>query len=283
MKAMDTSGDGLIGRAEIKRTFDKFNIVSTPEVLDAVMTRFDRDGNDAIDFNEFVRVILPEDFPADNTEQGRRVAAAAAPLSVGGPKAPRPVQTLVGEVGTVAAVEAMLREKVRQKFTGAHLHLRRAFQSFDRDGDGEVSRAEFRGVLEDRFHIVPTADVVERIFAKYDAAGRGRLSFHDFVSGVVRADFDEPMEPEVERAIRGDVARVMRAPRDSLAARAEDAGGALLLAEARGAINAAGRGGDDDLMRRLKDLADQSPEGQPYTLTLRPLPVFPDAKTLESF
>ena len=39
--------------------------------------------------------------------------------------------------------------------TGPHWQ-RRAFQSFDHDGDGEVDRAEFRAVL-DRFNIAPTA------------------------------------------------------------------------------------------------------------------------------
>jgi Ca2+-binding EF-hand superfamily protein len=142
-KAMDSDGDGHIGRKEIKRTFEKFNIVSTPEVLDAVMTRFDHDGDDSIDFNEFVRVILPEDFPVSDTEQARRVAMINLPL--GGPKPPREVAVLHGEVGTVAAVEKMLREKVQQKYQGARVHLRRAFQSFDHDEDGEVNRAEFRG------------------------------------------------------------------------------------------------------------------------------------------
>ena len=126
------------------------------------------------------------------------------------------------------AVEKMLRDKVQQKFKGARVHLRRAFQSFDHDEDGaagpcttplvhfspqpetpvlwsfvietppnsvrhppkkcqgelnrgsrvrypvwEVNRAEFRGVL-DRFHIAPTADVVEQIFAR---RGRGPSLF----------------------------------------------------------------------------------------------------------
>ena len=257
-KAMDNDGDGHIGRKEIKRTFEKFNIVSTPEVLDAVMTRFDRDGDDTIDFNEFVRVVLPEDFPVDESEQARRVAMINLPL--GGPKPAKELQVLQREVGTVAAVEKMLREKVQQKYKGARVHLRRAFQSFDHDEDGEVNRTEFSGVL-DRFHIAPTADVVEKIFAKYDHDGNGRLSFDEFVNGVIPVDFDDGIEPEHENRIRSGVADVMKGPGDALAAAAAEHGGALLLSEAAAALKAAGRGGDDDLMRLLKDLADESPEG----------------------
>jgi hypothetical protein len=55
------------------------------------------------------------------------------------------------------SVEQMLREKIMQKFKDARVHLRRAFQSFDHDEDGQVNRAEFRGVL-DRFNITPTAE-----------------------------------------------------------------------------------------------------------------------------
>lgn len=257
-RAMDNNGDGHIGRGELKRTFDKFNIVSTPEVINAVMSRFDHDGDGEIDFNEFVRVVLPEDFPVDASEQARRVAMINLPL--GGPKPAREVQVLTGEVGSVAAVERMLRDKMMQKFKGARVHLRHAFQSFDRDEDGEVNREEFKGVL-DRFHIAPTADVVEQIFAKYDHDRNGRLSFDEFINAVVPIDFDEGIDPSRVHGIRADVARELRAPREALEAAAAERGGSLLLSEARGALQRAGRGGDDDLMRALKDLADESPEG----------------------
>ena len=39
-----SDGSGHIGRQEIKRTFEKFNLVTTPDVLDAVMSRFDHNG-----------------------------------------------------------------------------------------------------------------------------------------------------------------------------------------------------------------------------------------------
>jgi Ca2+-binding EF-hand superfamily protein len=113
----------------------------------------------------------------------------------------------------------------------------------------------------DRFHISPTAEVVEKIFGKYDHDGNGRLSFDEFVTGVIPADFDEGIEPEREHRIRSGIADVMKAPGAALAASAADNGGALLLGEAAAALRAAGRGGDDDLMRLLKDQADESPEG----------------------
>jgi hypothetical protein len=75
-----SDGDGHIGRQEIKRTFEKFNLVTTPDVLDAVMTRFDHNGDGKFDFNEFVRVVMPDDFPVDDAEKARRLAMINLPL-----------------------------------------------------------------------------------------------------------------------------------------------------------------------------------------------------------
>ena len=57
------------------------------------------------------------------------------------------------------------------------------------------------------------------------------------------------------------MASELAAPASALAEAAAERGGALLLSEARAALKAAGRGADDGLLRRFKDLADESAEG----------------------
>ena len=117
-------------------------------------------GDGKFDFNEFVRVVMPDDFPVDATEQARRLAMINLPLvrparhcpprhrhafgtlvacvtwhpmtlratsgrpyATGGPAPAAQAAVLRGEVGSVRAVEQMLREKIMQKFTDARVHL----------------------------------------------------------------------------------------------------------------------------------------------------------------
>ena len=260
-------------REGVRRALERFNIVSTDDILDAVMTRFDVDGDGAIDFREFATAILGEkNFPADDETRGgedaARVAArggsakASAPF-VGSAKASAPfVSTLAGAAGTAPAVTRLLREKIAAKFAAGGAASRRAFASLDEDGDGALNLAEFRRCLSN-FLIAPPEETTLALYAAHADANLGGVSRATFASAFFPPPAVDPaMDPAAAAAIREEAhrARDTAAARlASAAAEAEARGGAMTFAEARDAL---GPDPDVALVRALLDASRADLDGR---------------------
>jgi Ca2+-binding EF-hand superfamily protein len=63
-RGVDENGSGTITREEFKKVFDRCHIPVTPEHMQLLVERFDKDGNNAVDFNEFCRWMAPGYFEA---------------------------------------------------------------------------------------------------------------------------------------------------------------------------------------------------------------------------
>ena len=63
-RGVDENGSGTITREEFKKVFDRCHIPVTPEHMQLLVERFDKDGNNAVDFNEFSRWMAPGYFEA---------------------------------------------------------------------------------------------------------------------------------------------------------------------------------------------------------------------------
>ena len=288
MSAFRTMRDGAgtrVGREDVRRCLARFNLLGASssfdddEVLDALFSRFDVDGDGAIDFKEFAGTLLPADFPSDLTEVDRRVANVALPLNglMGKPKPPRDVATIRGRAGTAEGVEALLRAKLAEKFGESGAAMRRAFAAFDVDGDGVLRFDEFERVLR-AFLIAPEPAVTRAIHDKRSDAiavdsSRG-VSFEAFADAFApRLDVAlETVAPDAKRAIRESVAADLAAQTAKLLDAFErksserkpsssderDASVALTLEEARAAL---GPDADARLVRALKRAADDAPLG----------------------
>jgi len=296
MSAFRTMRDGAgtrVGREDVRRCLARFNLLGASssfdddEVLDALFSRFDVDGDGAIDFKEFAGTLLPADFPSDLTEVDRRVANVALPLNglMGKPKPPRDVATIRGRAGTAEGVEALLRAKLAEKFGESGAAMRRAFAAFDVDGDGVLRFDEFERILS-AFLIAPEPAVTRGIHeARSDAvavdSSRG-VSFEAFADAFApRLDVAlETVAPDAKRAIRESVASDLAAQtaklldaferkserkknssseRELERASERDASElSLTLEEARAAL---GPDADARLVRALKRAADDAPLG----------------------
>ena len=256
-------------REGVRRALERFNIVSTDDILDAVMTRFDVDGDGAIDFREFATAILGEkNFPADDKTRGGEDAArggsakASAPF-VGSAKASAPfVSTLAGAAGTAPAVTRLLREKIAAKFAAGGAATRRAFASLDEDGDGALNLAEFRKCLSN-FLIAPPEETTLALYAAHADTTLGGISCATFASAFFPPPAVDPaMDPAAAAAIREEAhrARDTAAARlASAAAEAEARGGAMTFAEARDAL---GPNPDVALVRALLDASRADLDGR---------------------
>ena len=260
-------------REGVRRALERFNIVSTDDVLDAVMTRFDVDGDGVIDFREFATAILPEDFPAadvDASLETRGGSAKAARRSSSGENnaanantanAPA-VSSLVGAAGTAAAVTKLLRAKIAAKYAAGGAASRRAFASLDEDGDGALNLAEFRRCLSN-FLIAPPEETTIALYAAHADANLGGIPYATFASAFFPPPAVDPaMDPAAAAAIREEAHRA----RDDAAARlaaaaaeAEARGGAMTFADARDAL---GPDADVALARALLDASGADIDGR---------------------
>ena len=260
-------------REGVRRALERFNIVSTDDVLDAVMTRFDVDGDGVIDFREFATAILPEDFPAADVAasfETRGGSAKAVRRSSSGENnaansnsanAPS-VSSLVGAAGTAEAVTKLLRVKIAAKYAAGGAASRRAFASLDEDGDGALNLAEFRRCLSN-FLIAPPEETTLALYAAHADANLGGIPYATFASAFFPPPAVDPaMDPAAAAAIREEAHRARDAAAARLAAaaaEAEERGGAMTFADARDAL---GPYADVALARALLDASGADIDGR---------------------
>ena len=230
----------------------RFNVSATDDAVAAVMTRLIPAAGDSW-------TTEPSSTPswrtASSTHDDGDDDAFKSPGSLHGkPKPARDVATFDGDV---AAMRELIVDKIAQKFEGGSAALRRAFNSFDADGDGAVNESEFRAVLAN-FLIVPPADVLSALFAANADPATGRMTFAGFVAGFVPEDIRVGIDPDTEAKIRDGFSAKFSGPGEALAAAAASKGGTLLFADARDVL---GPDADPELVRRIRELSDECREG----------------------
>ena len=244
--------DGKIDAVAIAAVMRRFNVSATDDAVAAVMTRLDPAGRGLVDHRAFLEAVMDEEVVGYTSTS---VSIPTTPESFHGK--PKPAKDVAQYGGDVAAMRELIIDKIAQKFEGSVASLRKAFNSFDADGDGAVNESEFRAVLAN-FLIVPPADVLSSLFATHAEPATGRMSFNGFVAGFVPEDIAAGIDPTAEAKIRDGFTAKFSGPGDALASAAAAKGGSLLFADARDVL---GPDADPELVRRLKELGDDCREG----------------------
>ncbi|KAK3239118.1 hypothetical protein CYMTET_50938, partial [Cymbomonas tetramitiformis] len=153
-----------------------------------------QDGNGVMDYNEFIRKVMPEDYPDTSAESNlSRIGAYAT----GNMHEHRPGDERRGKSTITPAfkrrvpvdvLEKMLREKVMARAKGGRYYLRQAFKHFDKDASGGISKKEFRQVL-DKFHIMPHEEDFQTLVKRYDLNRDGVIDWNEFCSQVMPPDY----------------------------------------------------------------------------------------------
>ena len=252
--------DGKIDAVAIAAVMRRFNVSATDDAVAAVMTRLDPAGRGLVDHRAFLEAVMDEEVVGYTSTS---VSIPTTPESFHGK--PKPAKDVAQYGGDVTAMRELIIDKIAQKFEGSVASLRKAFNSFDADGDGAVNESEFRAVLAN-FLIVPPADVLSSLFATHADPATGRMSFNGFVAGFVPEDIAAGIDPDAEAKIRDGFTDKISGPGDALASAAAAKGGSLLFADARDVL---GPDADPELVRRLKELGDDCREGLIPTESLR--------------
>ena len=324
--------DGRIGGETVAAILRSFNVASDADVVDAVTSELDRDADGRVALAAFVEWALPDESCAatdvgPGTKSGARRPATARVRLEEQPSLPalanRPFADSTDSVGadlskraettsgenrpekiavfassfskplSARDAERLLRRKMGEKFREGGKPMRRAFRSFDVDGDGFLDEREFFAVL-DRFHVAVAPDERAKMFAAFagdvenadSSKTPKRVSMDAFleafgapersvaekqkralnVADAVRADASARFA-DGEQRLEAAFARARRRARTeskTRASRVMRARGvrvpepapdpALTLPEVRAAL---GREGDPALMRKLKTASDE--------------------------
>lgn len=201
--------DGRIGRETVAAILRRFNVASDDDVVDAVVSGLDRDADGRVALAELVEWALPDESCAatdvgPGTKSGARRPAtarvrleetAASSRDVSGvasrtqtkkktspSTSSNPLERAVARPTTASFAssssrplsardaELLLRRKIGEKFRDGGKPMRRAFQSFDVDGDGFLNEREFFAAL-DRFHVAVAPEEREKIFDAFRGGG----------------------------------------------------------------------------------------------------------------
>lgn len=247
--------DGRIGRETVAAILRRFNVASDDDVVDAVVSGLDRDADGRVALAELVEWALPDESCAatdvgPGTKSGARRPATARVRLEETPATSRDVSGVASRTKTSPSTssnqieravarpttasfassssrplsardaELLLRRKIGEKFRDGGKPMRRAFQSFDVDGDGFLNEREFFAAL-DRFHVAVAPEEREKIFDAFRGGGDEKEN-GDVAStktkGVSMDAFLETLgapEPgfsaEKRTRARGDVADAARA------------------------------------------------------------------------
>ena len=311
--------DGRVGGETVAAILRSFNVASDADVVDAVTSELDRDADGRVALAAFLEWALPDESCAatdvgPGTKSGARRPATArvrleervlperrerpfADSTDFVPTSDRRKKSEKSETSAVFAssfskplsardAERLLRRKMSEKFREGEKHTRRAFRSFDVDGDGFLDEREFFAVL-DRFHVAVARDERDELFAAFvgdSSKTPKRVSMDAFlerVHGAPERSVAENRGEGAEKAraetsarfangelrLEAAFARARRRARTddkTRASRGMRARGvrvpepapepALTLPEVRAAL---GREGDPALLRKLKTASDE--------------------------
>jgi len=145
-RSWDADGDGEVSRAEFHKAMPALGLEVPKADVDELFNAWDKDGGGSLAYKEMRRILS------------------------GASSAPKKKMVLSGE----GPLSDQLAEALRAN-AGRVLDL---FRSWDANGDGEVSRAEFHKAVPALGLDVPKTDV-DQLFNTWDKDGGGSLAYRE--------------------------------------------------------------------------------------------------------
>jgi len=175
-RQFDKDGNQAIDIDEFKETLKMYNLDLDDADLRMMFDRYDKDRDGLIDYYEFIRHLLPNDFiPLEelksmgglpgmtSTDHSRVMLVNASKL------AERNVK--LGQKGLAIHnpqyVRNLLKEKVMMKTKGGARELWQAFRHFDKDGSGDIDFDEFYHVVVEHYNIDLPRIEVQAMFQEF--------------------------------------------------------------------------------------------------------------------
>jgi len=175
MRMLDKGKNGRILRQDLRNILDKFCLILDDKMLDRVLAKFCKKGENAVSINEFVHY-----FEKYDSKEGLFLSSDLS----------------------VEETQATICEKINGKLEPGDGQLRRAFYIFNPTHAPSISYAKFEQVLRDSFMIRLHPELKSRLMAHFDPAVQGQIDFSGFSrnvmgsspGGALSYDNEEPAE-----------------------------------------------------------------------------------------
>lgn len=180
---IDADDSGTIDKKEFIRAMKYFKINLNAREVDLLYERIDQDGNDSIDYNEFVELL---GFKARENEISAQLRK-----------------------DTDALIDR-LRKDVEQQLGRGSASARRmqeVFQEIDIDGSNSIDKKEFNTAMK-IFKINITSREVNNLYERYDTDRSGNIDYNEFLElfGFQRAEekskISEELRTETDKLIK---------------------------------------------------------------------------------
>ena len=185
VREWDKNGDGDINTIEFRACVrNDLGLKSENKEIDAFFRKMDNDGGGSLDFSELkptLKALKDASANADKEADGLRAEAQGLRDKAGVVKACAKSIELVElaegrlvSLQTQPTVEAQLGAAiVARNWKAADIMMR-----WDADGDGLLSKGEFRQNVQD-LGVIGTPDAIDELFDEYDADGGGELDLKE--------------------------------------------------------------------------------------------------------
>ena len=182
-KMFDLSLYGRIGVLDIKDAFASLGIYITLEESKLIMSRYDRDHNETLRFEEFSDFFLPID-----TTVGQCLIERNARYPNGYYLSPEILDqstkdSLVYLLRLILDVE-LAAENIRQKHSGRPLFDRTSiFDAINRFGSSQISKQDFADFMA-RYKFYATEKELNSLMDRFDKSKKGSVVYTDFVDEI---------------------------------------------------------------------------------------------------
>eukprot|EP01029_Cantina_marsupialis_P028671 TRINITY_DN777860_c0_g1_i1.p1 TRINITY_DN777860_c0_g1~~TRINITY_DN777860_c0_g1_i1.p1 ORF type:complete len:1044 (-),score=324.99 TRINITY_DN777860_c0_g1_i1:749-3778(-) len=174
-RSVDVDHSGSISYDEFREALERFGIRVSDEEFKILVKRYDTDGDGMIQYREFndrFGAVLHPKQTADIIDQSdvgaaRRRALLRAHASASAAKP--------GVKQVVEEIQSKLAAKVFEQFS----KVRSSFRTFDLNGDGRISRSEFKTVMA-RFGLQLSESELDALMDEYELDEDGNITYEEF-------------------------------------------------------------------------------------------------------
>ena len=179
-KHADRAETGSLTPAQLRDCLERFNIDMSDGQFADLCAKIDGDGDGDISYDEFF-----DFFGYGQADED-------------------PMQS-IGVLRNMSSDKAlsMIQDKIRERLEGGPAGLRRAFQYFDRDGGGTISRDEFTEALKSHTMLVFSPEIITGIMNKVDPDGSGEINFQQFCEMIMGSKKDDSTSINTHSSAQG--------------------------------------------------------------------------------
>lgn len=206
-RQFDKDGNQAIDLDEFRDTLRIYNLDLEESDLTLMFKQYDKDNDGLINYYEFIRHLLPNDFiplselksmgglPGMTTSDHSRDM-----LSKAARNAERNVK--LGGAGLALHdpkhVRNLLKQKVMMKTKGGARELWQAFRHFDKDGSGDIDFDEFYNVVVNHYNIDLPREEVRAMFMEFIERGKAFKAEHQEKLDALRSSKGAQKIPSAE-------------------------------------------------------------------------------------